>query len=71
MYSSSAIIVLAQDENSNKEQTNITQNDILLNKNLLSTYVGIAKTEKTLDKVIKNANLKITSNELERNENML
>lgn len=66
MYSSSAIIVLAQDENSNKEQTNITQNDILLNKNLLSTYVGIAKTEKTLDKVIKNANLKITSNELEK-----
>ena len=69
MYKSSATAVLIQNENLEQEITedsSITQNDITLNKNLLSTYTKIAKSDTVLEKVIKDLDLNITIGELEK-----
>jgi capsular exopolysaccharide synthesis family protein len=63
MYQSSATVVLVQNENSEQETTDnssITQNDITLNKNLLSTYIKIATSDKVLERVISELNLDIS-----------
>ena len=63
MYQSSATVVLVQNENLEQEVANdssITQTDITLNKNLLSTYTKIAKSNKVLEKVIEDLNLDMT-----------
>ena len=51
MYKSQTSLVLTRSNNSN---SGITQNDISLNKNLISTYREIIKSRKILSKVIKN-----------------
>lgn len=59
MYKSSATVVLVQNSNIEKISS-ITQSDITLNQNLLSTYTKIAKSDKVLEKVIQNLNLDIS-----------
>lgn len=66
MYKSSATVVLVQNDGVelNQEISSITQSDITLNQNLLSTYTKIAKSNKVLEQVIKNLNLNISVQEL-------
>lgn len=63
MYNSYTTIVLTR---TNEEQTEegITQNDILLNQKLVSTYREIIKSRKILKQVINNLKLDITVEEL-------
>lgn len=67
MYQSFATVVLVQNENLEQEAptySSITQTDINLNKNLLSTYTKIAKSDTVLEQVINDLSLNMTSNEL-------
>lgn len=66
MYRSSATVVLVQNGNSEALVNNdsITQNDITLNQNLLSTYTKIAKSNKVLEQVINKLKLNISISEL-------
>lgn len=61
MYKSQTSLVLTRSNNSN---ATITQNDISLNKNLVSTYREIIKSRRILSKVIGNLNLDMTEKEL-------
>lgn len=71
MYSSSATIMLIQKDGNNVEGNNsITQADITLNQNLLSTYTKIAKSDKVLEQVIKNLNLNASISDLYKNINV-
>ena len=66
LYNSSATVVLVQNENLGNENNDfsITQADIALNQNLLSTYTKIAKSTKVLEQVINNLSLDISANDL-------
>lgn len=67
MYQSFATVVLVQNEILEQESptySSITQTDINLNKNLLSTYTKIAKSDTVLEQVIKDLSLYMTPNEL-------
>jgi len=59
MYKSQTSLVLTRSSNST-----ITQNDISLNKNLVSTYREIIKSRRILSKVIENLDLDMTEKEL-------
>lgn len=62
MYKSSATVVLVQNDNNIDGNSDaITQTDITLNQNLLSTYTKIAKSDKVLDQVIEHLNLDIST----------
>lgn len=69
LYNSSASVMLVQNDNfeSNNSDFSITQSDIALNQNLLSTYTKIAKSPKVLEQVINNLNLNISITELSNN----
>jgi len=54
MYNSYTTVVLSGTE------TQITQNDVNLNKNLVDTYAEIVKSKKVLNQVIKNLKLNIS-----------
>lgn len=54
MYKSTTSLVLVSEENTS---SSITQNDITLNNNLVSTYSEIIKSRTVLQDVIKNLNL--------------
>lgn len=56
MYKSSTTLVLTRVD-SNESTTTITQNDINLNKNLVSTYREIVKSRRIINQVISNLNL--------------
>lgn len=62
-YKSSTSLVLTR-SNTNTDTTTITQNDITLNKNLVSTYREIIKSRRILNKVVTNLELKISYKEL-------
>jgi capsular exopolysaccharide synthesis family protein len=67
MYQASATVVLVQNENTEQEvsaDSSITQNDINLNKNLLSTYIKIATSDKVLERVISELNLDMSIDSL-------
>ncbi len=65
MYKSSATVVLVQNDISVSSKGNtITQTDIALNQNLLSTYTKIVKSNKVLTQVIQNLNLDMSEQEL-------
>ena len=64
MYKSETSIVLAN------QNTDITVNDVSLNKNLLPTYREIIKSRTILEKVIKNLELDLTVEELNRKINV-
>lgn len=63
MYQSSATVVLVQNS-SIADTSSITQSDIVLNQNLLSTYTKIAKSNHVLEQVIKNLSLTMTEEDL-------
>lgn len=61
VYRSQTSLVLTKNDTSS---TTITQSDINLNKNLVSTYRQIVKSRRILDAVIKNLGLQLTYNDL-------
>lgn len=61
MYKSNTTIVLTAEKNNNGA---ITQNELTLNKSLVSTYSEIIKSKKVLKQVIKNLDLKLSVGEL-------
>ena len=66
MYKSQTSLVLTRSNDS----STITQNDISLNKNLVSTYREIIKSRRILSKVIANLNLDFTEKELSEKVNV-
>lgn len=62
MYKSNTTIVLTAEKDSNNGA--ITQNDLTINKSLVSTYSQIIKSKKVLKQVIENLNLKLSLGEL-------
>ncbi|MBE6159701.1 MAG: polysaccharide biosynthesis tyrosine autokinase [Lactobacillales bacterium] len=62
MYKSNTTIVLTAEKNNTN--TAITQNDLTINKSLVSTYSQIIKSKKVLKQVIKNLKLDMTVGEL-------
>lgn len=66
MYQSFATVVLVQNENLEQDSSTITQTDINLNKNLLSTYTNIAKSDTVLVQVIKDLSLNMAPTELKK-----
>lgn len=64
IYRSQTSLVLTK---TNNGSTTITQNDITLNKNLVSTYREIIQSRRILDRVIKNLDLDIEYKELSKN----
>ena len=60
MYKSEAKIVLTN------QSAQITQNDIVINKNLVSTYREIIKSRRILSQVIENLNLDLSIEKLNR-----
>ena len=68
MYKSQTSLVLTRSNNSNS--TTSLQNDISLNKNLVSTYREIIKSRRILSKVIENLNLDTTEKELSKRINV-
>lgn len=64
MYKSETSIVLAN------QNTDITVNDVSLNKNLLPTYREIIKSRSILEKVISNLNLDLTVEKLNKKINV-
>lgn len=62
MYKSQTSLVLTRSNDSNS--TSSLQNDISLNKNLVSTYREIIKSRRILSEVIENLNLDMTEKEL-------
>lgn len=67
MYSSSATVMLVQNEQMDASSDSITQADITLNQSLLSTYTKIAKSNKVLEQVINNLNLDMATESLAKN----
>lgn len=66
MYKSQTSLVLTRSNDS----TTITQNDINLNKNLVSTYREIIKSRRILSKAIENLGLDMTEKELSSKVNV-
>lgn len=57
LYTTYTTVVLVKADNSGTTSDAISQNDVLLNKNLVSTYSQIIKSKLVLKQVIKNLNL--------------
>lgn len=64
LYRSSTTIVLARVNDSVSETGAITQNDIILNQKLVSTYREIIKSRRILNQVIANLDLDVTYSDL-------
>lgn len=62
LYKSQTSLVL----NRSSDSTTITQSDISLNKNLVSTYRKIINSRRIMSKVIKNLKLNLTEDELSK-----
>ncbi len=68
MYNAYTTIVLTRtDSNTGNNDSSITQSDVLLNQNLVSTYRAIITSKRILNQVINNLDLNITTEELEKN----
>jgi len=63
IYEAKTSLVLTKSDNNS---TTITQNDIVLNKNLVSTYRQIIKSRRILETVIKNLKLDILYEDLDK-----
>lgn len=64
IYKSSETILLAQNEN---EDMQITQNDLNVNTNLITTYSNIAKSTNVVETAINNLGLQISIGEVQNN----
>ena len=67
MYQSYTTVILGSSANTSNS---ITQNDINLNKNLVSTYAQIVKSKRVLEQVISQLDLDIKYEELAKMYNM-
>lgn len=68
MYRSYTTIVLTRSgDNGNKNDSSITQNDIMLNQKLVATYREIIKSRRVLGQVIENLGLDMEVSELSHN----
>lgn len=67
LYKSTTSLVLVSEENSN---STITQNDITLNNNLVSTYTEIIKSRAVLSEVIENLKLEENVEQLTKSINV-
>lgn len=68
MYRSYTTIVLTRTgDTDNKDNSSITQNDILLNQKLVATYREIIKSRRVLGQVIENLHLDMSVGELSQN----
>lgn len=67
MYEAKTSLVLV---NNSQENTTITQTDITINKNLVSTYREIIQSRRILSKVISNLRLDIDYEDLKNNVNV-
>lgn len=67
MYTTYTTVVLVKADNSQTMSDAINQSDVLLNKNLVSTYSQIIKSKLVLRQVIKNLNLNYMVSDLSRN----
>ena len=68
VYTTYTTVVLVKADNSQATGTDaINQSDVLLNKNLVSTYSQIIKSKLVLSQVIRNLNLSYSVKELSRN----
>jgi len=65
-YKSTSTILLGSN-NLNKENDSVTQTEVTLNKNLISTYGKILKSSNVLEQVIEHLNLDMTKEELYKN----
>ena len=63
LYKAYTTVVLAK---SNEQSSTITQNDIVLNQKLVTTYTEIVKSELVLEQVIKNEKLSYNAEELSK-----
>jgi len=63
MYNSYTTMVLTMNSDDGSNQS-ITQSDITLNKNLISTYRGIMRSHRILNQVINNLSLGVSADEL-------
>ena len=67
VYESTSSIVLVNDEGeASSSSTSYNQSDATLNKSLISTYSEIVKTNRVMEKVIKNLSLDYSLEELKR-----
>lgn len=67
MYRSYTTIVLTRSGDTDKNDSSITQNDILLNQKLVATYREIIKSRRVLGQVIENLELDMEVSELSQN----
>lgn len=65
MYKSEAKLVLVSDDGLSSGNAQLSQSDLTLNKNLVSTYSEIAVSRGIMDKVIKNLALNYTIEQLQ------
>lgn len=65
MYKSEATLVLVSDDGLSSGNSQLSQSDLTLNKNLVSTYSEIAVSRGIMDKVIKNLALNYTIEQLQ------
>lgn len=65
LYKSNTTLILVKKQSSNEnEQASQTQNDIILNQKLVSTYSEIIKSRRVLNQVVNTLNLDYSSDEL-------
>lgn len=66
IYESSTTLIVNKQKDDNEKETQYTYNDILLSQKLVSTYTEIAKSSYVLERVIKELNLDLSSDELKK-----
>ena len=66
LYKAYTTVVLAK---SNEQSSTITQNDIVLNQKLVTTYTEIVKSELVLEQVIKNEKLSYSERRIRDRDN--
>ncbi len=64
LYRSYTTVILGG--SSEKENTSLTQSDVILNKNLVDTYAEVVKSRRVLEQVISNLALDMSYEQLER-----
>ena len=64
LYKGDTTLILVNKNSDNTNNQSITQNDIVLNQKLVSTYTQIVKSKKVLNQVIKTLNLRYSYGEL-------
>lgn len=69
-YQSATTIVLTRVNDVKAEEGGITQNDVLLNQKLVSTYREIVKSRRILNQVVNNLELEETASELSKRVNV-